>query len=324
MNYKNISILGSGAISTAFGNILAKKDNLNVQLVTIEDDVVESINKSHINKKYFPSITLTPNLSATSDLSPLKNADIIFIGIPSVSVINYLKEIKTYLSDNVILVNLAKGFGENFQTIPKSISQTLDLEVVPMKGPSFAREMLNNTPTAFTVASKNAEILTNIETLFNETTILIDKTDDIEGVEYLSILKNIYAIVIGIVDAQFASANLRFAIFTKAFNEMRNILKILGGKKETMFNYCGIGDFGLTSLNDLSRNRTLGLLIGKGFFDETISNKVVLEGRVAMNILLDYLKTSNIDTSKFPLLIALNDIFEAKISVSNFVKNVLS
>lgn len=107
----------------------------------------------------------------------------------------------------------------------------------------------------------------------------------IKGVEILSILKNIYAIVIGIVDAHFNSPNLRSLVLTKSFSEMRDILTLMGGKQETMFKSCGIGDFTHTALNDLSRNRTLGLLIGKGFFTEHVSHELVLEGRNAVNIL---------------------------------------
>ena len=137
-----------------------------------------------------------------------------------------------------------------------------------MKGPSFAREIINRVPTGFTIGCTDKAIGDRLIAVFNETTIFTDSSEDIEGVEILSILKNIYAICLGIVDAHFNSPNLRFLILTRAFNEMRKVLLHFNGKEETIFRYCGYGDFTLTALNDLSRNRTLGLLIGKGFFTD--------------------------------------------------------
>ncbi|MDD3739477.1 MAG: 2-dehydropantoate 2-reductase N-terminal domain-containing protein [Lentimicrobiaceae bacterium] len=321
---KNIIILGMGAIGTAFGNTLSVKDNLNVTLVGIEDDIAESISSTHINHKYFAGIRLNDRLKASSDFNLISTADVIVIAIPSIAVMSHLREIKKHIPKKAIMINLAKGFGDELQTIPQSINEEFDNIVIPMKGPSFAREIINNSPTAFTIACTDTKLLSKLEDLFKGTSIITDKTEDVLGVEYLSILKNIYAIVIGIVDAQFDSANMRFCVFTKAFNEMRAIMIELGGKKKTLFNYCGIGDFGLTSLNDLSRNRTLGLFIGKGFFDEVISNKVVLEGQIAMNNMLVKLKQDGINPEIYPLLTSLSKVFSKEISVLDFVNKIIN
>lgn len=149
----------------------------------------------------------------------------------------------------------------------------VDNPVCMLKKPTFAREMINQMPTAMIVGADDDAILVLLNKVFSNTTIHLDYTKDIAGVEILSVLKNSYAITIGIVDAHFDSPNLRFMVFIRAFNEMRQILLKLGGKQETMFRYCGIGAFGLTALNDLSRNRTPLLIIGKGFFSDDISGK---------------------------------------------------
>jgi len=265
---KSITIIGAGSIGTALGNVLSMRNDLDAKLLTIEDDVVTSISEQHINQKYFPNIRLNPSLKATSNTRVLRNSEVIFIGIPSLAVVSYLQEIKSDIPENAILVNLAKGFGIHKKVIALCLKDHFPNPTCALKGPSFAREIINNVPTALTLASTNQEVIDSVAPIFEGTTIYVDKTTDLAGVEILSILKNIYAIIIGIVDAHFHSPNLRFFIFTKAFNEMRNILLHFGGSQETMFNYCGIGDFGLTALNDMSRNHTLGLLIGKGFFTE--------------------------------------------------------
>jgi glycerol-3-phosphate dehydrogenase (NAD(P)+) len=321
---KNIVFLGAGSIGTALGNSLAVRSDLNVSLLSIETDVVETITTLHINQKYFPNIRLSHELKATTDQNILKDADVVFIALPSIAVVDYMQVIRLLLPEKAILVNLAKGFGCHDQIISQCLAEHLPNPVCALKGPSFAREIVNNSPTSFTLASTDDELCKLLEPLFDETNIFIDTTTDLLGVEIVSILKNIYAILIGIVDAHFNSPNLRFMMFTRAFNEMRKILIHFGGHEETMFHYCGIGDFGLTALNDLSRNRTLGLLIGKGFFNEGIPNKVVLEGRIAMSIILKKLTEGNMPESGYHMMLQLDKVFAGDTDIAKFVDKMIN
>jgi len=321
---KNIVILGAGSIGTALGNSLAVRNDLNVTLLSVENDVVETIVKTHFNQKYFPNIRLIPALSATTDPAVLKDAHVVFIAIPSIAVVKYIQDIKHVLPENAILINLAKGFGCADQIISQCLEGIVANPVCALKGPSFAREIINNSPTAFTLASTDADLCRLLESVFDETNIFVDTSTDLLGVEIISILKNIYAILIGIVDAHFNSPNLRFMMFTRAFNEMRNILVHFGGHEETLFHYCGIGDFGLTALNDLSRNRTLGLLIGKGFFNEGIPNKVVLEGRIAMSIILNKLADSKMPETGYHMMLQLDKVFAGDTDVAAFVNKLVN
>ncbi|MBK7212017.1 MAG: glycerol-3-phosphate dehydrogenase [Bacteroidales bacterium] len=320
---KNIVVVGAGSIGTAIGNSLAVREDLTVSLLSIELDVIQTIQDIHINQKYFPNIRLHPQLEATSEDRVLLDAEIVILAIPSNAIMSYLRRVKDSLPDDSILINLAKGFGDNNMLIPDCIHSEFPNPVFSLKGPSFAREIINNTPTAFTLSGLDNKLSGSLSSVFKGTNLFIDTTDDIRGVEILSILKNIYAIIIGIVDAHFNSPNLRFMIFTKAFNEMRSILLLYGGKEETMFNYCGIGDFGLTALNDLSRNRTLGLLIGKGFFTEDISGKVVLEGKIAMGVILKELESRGFPETSFHLMKELEGVFSGSMKVSEFVNELL-
>ena len=104
---------------------------------------------------------------------------------------------------------------------------------------------------------------------------------------------------------------------------MHRILLLMKGEEKTLFKYCGFGDFSLTALNDLSRNRTLGLLIGKGFFIDNISDKVVLEGKNAVNIFVDKLHNLNKTESDFPILYELFKVFNNNYNISHFVNHLL-
>ncbi len=318
---RKILFIGAGAIATAMGNVLAKKTDLDVTLITIEDEVVKTMNENRVNRKYFPTIALVETLKSTVDFSILKQQAIVFIAIPSVVIVDFMT--KQEIHPGSILVNLAKGFGDERRTIVECLNKQHPNPVCAMKGPSFAREIINNQPTAFTVGADDETFFNELEKVFRATTIHLDSSTDVRGVELLSILKNIYAIVVGVVDAQFESPNLKFLVFTKAFKEMRSLLLLFGGQKKTLYNYCGIGDFALTALSDLSRNRTLGLLIGKGFFTDYISEKVVLEGRIAASIFYEELLRMNIDPSQYPILGELCQIFGKDYDISKFVGNLL-
>ena len=319
-----ICFIGSGAISTSMGNVICRKDEYEVTLLSVEPDVVKSINEKHINSKYFPNIQLHPSLKATLDRGVLRNSDIIFFGIPSNIVVSYAIENKDIINPEALIVNLAKGFGVDHKTIPQGLDKVLDNPIHSMKGPSFAREIINNMPTGFTVMAKRDKYFKVFEEIFKNTSIYLDFSTDVNGVELASILKNIYAIIIGIVDAHFDSPNLRSLVITKSINEIRFIMTKFGGKEETMFKYCGFGDFSLTALNDLSRNRTLGLLIGKGFFTSDISEKVVLEGKIAVNVFIDEIaKKRQIKTKKLMMKELYKVFNEPDYDLANFVNRIV-
>ena len=323
MSHQKIVFIGAGAIGTALGNSLVKNHALDVTLVSIEEEVVASINEEHINRKYFPGIALNHRLKATLSKEPVQSARFIFMAIPSVDTVNYLKEHLDIIPHEAIIVNLAKGFGEHNCTIVRCLREFLPNQVCTMKGPTFARDIINNQPTAFTVGSQDPDLFPGFGKLFQGTNIYLDYSTDIQGVEILSILKNIYAIVAGITDASFDAPNLRSLVLTKAFKEMRDILLEFGCDEQTMFKYCGFGDFTLTALNDLSRNRTLGLLIGKGFFTREMSDKVVLEGKIAVNVLVEVMAKRN-KSDKFPILHELHKVFNNHYDLSQFVNRIIS
>ncbi|MBI9035407.1 MAG: hypothetical protein JEZ03_13150 [Bacteroidales bacterium] len=319
---KNIVIVGSGALGTSLGNVLARKKTYQVVLLSVEKEVVESINADHINHKYFPRILLETSLSATTDEAVLETADIVFMAIPSAFTVDYVLKRTSRINPKAIIVNMAKGFADDKRTVGERLDKVIPQIVCSFKGPTFARELINNQPTAFTVACTQETVFSVFNELFENTTVYLDYSTDLKGVELLSILKNIYAIVVGIVDAQFDSPNLRFMVLTNCFKEMRELLSQFGGNESSMFKYCGFGDFNLTALNDLSRNRTLGLLIGKGFFDEHISEKVVLEGKIATHVFCETISQTK-SLSNYHIISELYKVFTDNYDMSKFVNNIL-
>ena len=315
----NILVLGAGTFGTAIANELSVNTENNVVLFSRNKDKVEEINNYNTNKSCFPNKHLTKFLSATSDKNEIKNADVIFIALPSSVIIENLDVLQSYFKQDVLLVNLSKGLFANGVTIVESIQTSIGIDnVVTLKGPSFAVEVMEHADTMLTLGYSTNHQYEIINTLIKNTSLHIDCTIDIRGVEVLSVLKNIYALVLGVVDAKYNSPNTRFMILTKAFSESRILLKSLGGSEDTLFLACGFGDFCLTSLNDLSRNRTLGLLIGKGFFSADYkSNSVILEGLNAIDMFHNLVVDKDM-IDKLPLFHKVYNFFAKQESVLEF------
>jgi glycerol-3-phosphate dehydrogenase (NAD(P)+) len=309
----NILVLGGGTFGTAIANELSVNTENNVVLYSRNEGKVEEINNCNTNKSCFPNKHLTKFLSATSDKNEIKQADVIFIALPSNAIIENLLILQSYFKDDALFVNLSKGLFAQGLTIVESIKTSIGIDnVVTLKGPSFAVEVMEHADTLLTLGYSTNHQYEIINTLIKNTSLHIDSTTDIRGVEVLSVLKNIYALVLGVVDAKYNSPNTRFMILTKAFSEARILLKSLGGSEDTLFLACGFGDFCLTSLNDLSRNRTLGLLIGKGFFSADYkSNSVILEGLNAIEMFHDLVVDKDIN-AKLPLFNKVHSFFANK------------
>ncbi len=308
----NILVLGAGTFGTAIANELAINKKNNVILFSRSQEKVREINQNSTNQNFFPNKKLTKELTATSDINDIKYIDIIFIALPSSKIIDTLFSIKHNFKKDVLIINLSKGLYKNGITIVESIKKKIDIKnVITLKGPSFAVEIMEHAETLLTLGYSTSNQYRTVIKIIKNTSLNIDSTKDILGVEVLSVLKNIYALFIGVIDAKYDSPNTRFMFLTKAFSEIRIILKFLGGKEETLFLGCGFGDLCLTSLNDLSRNRTLGLLIGKDFFNfNDNSNNTILEGVRAImimnNLLPKELKRS------LPIFNKLNNFFSKK------------
>jgi len=307
----NIFVIGSGTFGTAISNELANNKSNNVVLFSRSLNKVNEINNHHTNKKYFPNKKLNTLLQSTNIHSEIIKADVIFIALPSSILKDGINDFRNYISKNQLVVNLSKGIFKDGYTIVDFLSEFLDSEnIVCLKGPSFAVEIMEHANTLLTLGYSNKNQKDLVSKIFLDTNIHFDSTKDIRGVEILSVIKNIYALLIGVIDAKYNSPNTRFMFLTKAFTEIRILNKEFQGDLDTLFLSCGLGDLCLTSLNDLSRNRTLGLLIGKGFYNpNSKENTVIIEGLDAVNIVFSLIDEALI--YKLPFLMKLHSFFNS-------------
>mgnify|MGYP003308471719 CR=1 FL=1 len=224
----NIIVLGAGTFGTSIANELAVNTANKVLIYSSNQQKVDEINSEHTNKSCFPNKSLIKNLKATSERDHILLADVIFIALPSKVILGYLSVLQSSFKKDVLFVNLSKGLLKGGVTILESLRKELGLNnVVTLKGPSFAIEIMNRAETVLTLGFSQEKQKEIIFEIFSNTCIHLESTKDINGVEILGVIKNIYAILLGIVDEKFISLNSQFMILSKVFNEIKVLNNIL-------------------------------------------------------------------------------------------------
>ncbi len=320
MNHQtNIFIVGAGTFGTALAERLSWNPENRITLYTIEEHVYNELLNDHKNSTYFPGRQVHSGIIPACTFDDIGSAEVILLTVPSNAIEQVSAVIHPLINPESLVVNLAKGFSLEGNLLPEVLPFS---RMVSLKGPTFAVEIMNGMPSAFTLGGSRRDFDLLSKRVFPHTAITLDHTEDIRGVELLSILKNAYAISVGIVSGRYNSPNVDFQVITKALNEMREFLSRYHCSSDTVFSYCGIGDLGLTSLNDLSRNRTLGLLIGKGFYND-MEHRLVIEGMKTVKVIGDdLLQRGEMDT--FPLLKGLYTLMYDHNDVHTFCSEVLS
>ncbi|MEG1141466.1 MAG: NAD(P)H-dependent glycerol-3-phosphate dehydrogenase [Clostridia bacterium] len=246
-----ITILGSGAYAIAMSKIL-KQDNEIFLWSKFEDEII-TLKKDNENISCLPGFKLD-NVTLTSDLKyALNNSSIVIVAIPASAVDNVIHEASKYITNQVICLT-TKGMDNNL-TIADIVNKYLTCNLCILSGPTIAKDMASNSTVGITLAGKN-DICEYIKNNINTTNIDIDITNDIKGVEISSSIKNIFAVIMGMVDMY--SDSTKASMFTVLFNDFKVICELLGSNKDSIYLYSGIGDLFLTCTSTNSRNYLFG------------------------------------------------------------------
>ena len=293
-----IAVIGAGSWGTALANLLAENGN-QVKLYARNNEVVSSINKKQVNKKYFPKHKLNKNLTAFNDLQEtLKNADIVVISVPTQAVKIVINQIKDLITEDSIIVSTAKGIDENsFKTNSEMIKEAGFNNVVVLSGPTHAEEVMDQLPTAIVSAARNKKAAEKIQDLFMSKYFRVYTNPDVRGVELGGALKNVIAVASGICDGLNFGDNTRAALITRALNEMTRFVNYHGAKPLTLAGLSGMGDLVVTCTSMHSRNRRFGIEIGKGKRLKEAKDEVqqVVEGVKTTKAIYKWLNLNNID-----------------------------
>jgi len=283
-----VSVVGAGSWGTALALLLAKNGHT-VKLWDFDSDHISSLKEHKENRKYLPGCLFPDTLVPIKDLADtVRLSPIICMVVPSHGFRSVFETMIGYVSDQTIIVSATKGVeNESLLTMSQVMTQVLaaqrfskSTELAVLSGPSFAREVADEVPTAVTIGCKNknaAEILQNI---FTSNYFRVYTSNDIIGLEISASLKNVVAIAAGICDGLGFGTNTRAALITRGLVEISRLGLTLGAEPATFYGLSGMGDLVLTCTGDLSRNRTVGLKLGEGKkLDQILSEmSMVAEG----------------------------------------------
>jgi glycerol-3-phosphate dehydrogenase (NAD(P)+) len=267
-----IAIIGAGAWGTGIAIVLGRKGMHRVHLWAHEADVCESIRRNRVNEQFLPGRRIPDSVTASNDLAAtLQGAQIVVSVMPSQHCRALFDRMRPLIPPQSMIVSATKGLEENsLQRMTEIIIQVLKRDYDPtpavgaLSGPSFAQEVARGDPTAIAIASKDAALLRTVQQEFSDSSFRVYTNSDVIGVELGGALKNIVAIAAGICDGLGFGHNSVAALITRGLAEMTRLAVACGGRAETMAGLAGLGDLVLTCTGGLSRNRSVGVELGRG------------------------------------------------------------
>lgn len=176
------------------------------------------------------------------------------------------------------------------------ISEYFDENYVAMSGPNFASEIMLNQPTITNISSRSSENAKLVKSVLSTKQFKVKIINDIRGIEFCGVLKNINAIANGICEGMNINENARYSILSKGFQDTIEIIETIGGKSETVHEYCGFGDLIMTATSNESRNHTLGILYGQRLIIDEVASGVVFEGKKSIRAVSDICEINNISS----------------------------
>ncbi len=279
-----ISIIGAGTFGTAVAATTARGGN-DVLLWAHDEHVAEGIRKTGKNPSYLKDIPLGDRVQSTHDLAEAAAfSDVIFMVTPSHYYRGVLTELASHLRKPVKVFSGTKGLEidtlERMSEVTNSVLGEKLSHFAVLSGPTFALELARGDPTAAVIASHDIEYAQELQHALSSQTLRLYHSADVIGVELGGSLKNVIAIAAGVIEGLGLGSNTNAALITRGLHEITRLGMTLGGTLETFAGLAGIGDLVLTCTGSLSRNRSVGVALGKGkklneILDDT---KFVAEG----------------------------------------------
>jgi len=262
-----IAVIGAGSWGTALAALIARHD-IPVTLWGRDAAVIQAVNTKHENPRYLPGIALPGTLRASGDLAAtVGQADLLLVSVPSHAFVQTLHAIAPLRPAYAGVAWATKGFEPGsgrflHEVAAESLGPSVPLAVVT--GPSFAKEVAEGLPTALTVHSDDDAFAEQVACILHGPKFRAYTGQDMRGAELGGAMKNVLAVATGVADGMNLGLNARAGLITRGLNEMLRLNVAMGGKPETLMGLAGLGDLVLTCTGDLSRNRRLGLALGRG------------------------------------------------------------
>lgn len=277
MNNLKVGLLGGGSWGTTVAALVAR--NAPAMLWARNSETVREINTQHSNETYLPGARLPDKLRATADIGEaVAGADVIVMGIPSQNFRSVLQQVREHIRPWVPVISLTKGLElDTRMRMTEIIADVLPGHPVGvLTGPNLAREIMAGQAAASVIAMEDAIIVRELQCLFTSGLFRVYTNTDVVGCELGGVLKNIIAIAVGMGDGLGAGDNTRAALITRGLAEISRLGCAMGGKPETFGGLAGMGDMIATCTSPQSRNRHVGMELGRGKSMATISAEMFM------------------------------------------------
>jgi glycerol-3-phosphate dehydrogenase (NAD(P)+) len=267
-----IAVIGAGAWGTSLSIVLGRKGTHRVRLWAHEKEVRDSISSRRVNQLFLPEQAIPDSVSVTGSFEDaLQDAEIIVSVMPSQHCRSLFHKMGPFLKPSMLFVSATKGLEEGTLlrmteviTLVAEADRGFQPRIGALSGPTFAKEVARGDPTAITIASSDSTLAETIQREFSDPRFRVYTNTDVTGVELGGALKNVIAIAAGVCDGLGLGHNSIAALITRGLAEMTRLVIACGGRQDTMSGLAGLGDLVLTCTGGLSRNRSVGVELGRG------------------------------------------------------------
>ncbi len=278
----NVIVVGSGGWGSALA-VLLHHNGHQVTIWSVSQDEIDYILKHHENA-LLQGVTIPDDVALTTDISEVAGKDIVVSAVPSFAVRQTAEKMKPYLTENSLLVSVTKGIErETSMRMSEIITDVTGRTTAVLSGPTHADEVGRGIPTGCVVACPDQAIAEAVQDAFMSPIFRVYASSDIVGVELGAALKNIYALVAGVLEGAGCGDNTKALMMTRGLTESARLGVALGAQRETFAGLSGVGDLIVTCCSLHSRNHRCGILLGKGIGIKEAMDEVgaVVEGYYA-------------------------------------------
>ncbi|MCL4128472.1 UNVERIFIED_CONTAM: hypothetical protein GTU68_029425 [Idotea baltica] len=323
---KKVAVIGSGSWGTALAHQLRTRGN-DVLLYGRDASLLDAISSNRENTTYLPGVQLAEGIRTTTSIEDVsKDSELIVFAVPSSILREVAASLTSPLPKSTLVVSGIKGLEQNTLLRPSEIlreSLGTEVSIAVIAGPSFAKELIKGSPTAVTIAAETEEIAEKVRAYFHGGNLRTYTSVDIVGAELGGVVKNVIALACGILDGMGFGDNARAALLTRGLAEMQDLALSSGANPRTLVGLSGLGDLLLTAVGDLSRNRQVGLRLGRGEKLEHIVSDLgqVAEGVRSAEVLLSIAKAKGVE---MPIVAETVSVLQGKHSVQQAAERLLS
>ena len=307
-----VTVLGAGAFGLALASIF-KENNNDVTVWSRFEEEVASLREKNTNEK-IKNIKLPSGIKYTSNLKDtVESSELLVIAIPAEFVDDLVKQLKTLVKKQYILI-ASKGIeNDTFSFLEEVVRRGINTrKIAVISGPTFAIDIVQNYPVAFTLASRSWMTREVIKKTLVNSHVKVRPSRDVVGVEVCGAIKNVISIASGMIEGMNYPESTKAMFITESLHDLKNLIKALGGNKKTILTFAGFGDLLMTATSTKSRNFTFGKMLGENRPKEEIEKykkETTIEGLYTLESIYNLIKKKKV---YMPIIYLIKDIVDGK------------